>query len=301
MLLDIIRFYTDFRIPIAPPHHKHTRRGWVNTICPFHQGSTGGYHLGYNLVKGYFFCFGCGWHPTDLTIQTFTKTDKRQAKKILQSYESTGQLLKPNQQEEPYEKPDKLKWPEGYGRMVAAHRNYLLRRGFNPEGLEREWDLGGTRYWGFYAFRIVVPIVFRGEVVSWQSRDITDKQKAKYLPCPKEQELLHHKQLLYGLDKAKGRIGVVVEGVTGVWRLGPGAVATFGVEYTSSQLLLLCESFDEIRILYDGDEPGQRAAEQMGCELGAMGREVEILEPVGCDSGDMPQEIADKIMKEVQI
>jgi len=300
MLLDIIHLYNDFRIPIAPRHHKHSRQGWINTTCPFHQGSAGGYHLGYNLTKGYFFCFGCGWHPVDLTIQTLIKTDKQQVKKILLNYIAAGQLLESGLKEEPYEKTEELKWPEGYGKMIDAHKNYLLKRGFNPEQLEREWDIGGTRHWGFYAFRIIAPITFHGETVSWQSRDITDKQKAKYLPCPKEQELLHHKQLLYGLDKARWRTGVVVEGVTGVWKLGPGSVATFGVEYTASQLLLLSESFDEIRILYDGDEPGQNAAERMGWELGAMGREVEILEPLNCDSGDMPQEISDEIMKEVR-
>ncbi len=300
MLIDFLRLCQDFRIPIASKGHKHSRKGWINTTCPFHQGSAGGYHLGYNLAKGYFFCFGCGWHPVDLTVQMLTKTDKQQTKKILLNYIAAGQLPESSLKEEPYEKPDQLKWPEGYGKMVAAHRNYLFKRGFNPEQLEREWSIGGTRYWGFYAFRIIAPITFRDEPVSWQSRDITDKQKAKYLPCPKEQELLHHKQLLYGLDKARWRIGVVVEGITGVWRLGPGAVATFGVEYTDSQLLLLSESFDEIRIFYDGDEAGQNAAERMGSELEAMGREVEILEPVDCDSGDITQEMANEIMKEVR-
>lgn len=269
-------------------------------MCPFHRGSVGGYHLGYNLEKGYFFCFGCGWHPVDLTVWTLLKIDKQQVKKILLNYTIAGQLLESALKEEPYEKPDKLKWPEGYGKMAVAHKNYLSKRGFDPDKLEKEWELMGTGHWGYYSFRIVAPIIFHGEAVSWQGQDITNKQKAKYLPCPKEQEVLHHKQLLYGLDKATWRVGVVVEGITGVWKLGPGSVATFGVEYTDSQLLLLLESFDEIRILYDGDEAGQNAAEKMSGELGAMGREVEILEPLNCDSGDMPQSMANEIMKEVR-
>jgi len=299
MLLNVINLYQDFHIPIAPPHHKHTRKGWVNTVCPFHRGSVGGYHLGYNLEKGYFFCFGCGWHPVNLTIQNLIRADERQVKKILLNYAVAGQLLESSLKEEPYERPDKLKWPEGYGKMVAVHRNYLLKRKFNPEQLEREWNLGGTRYWGFYSARIVAPISFHNEIVSWQTRDITDRQKAKYLPCPKEQELLHHKQLLYGFDQARWKTVVVVEGITGVWRLGPGAIATFGVEYTPSQLLLL-QSFDQVMIFYDGDEPGQDAAEKMAMELTGIGREVEIWQPFSYDSGDMPQEKADEIMKEVR-
>ena len=298
MLIDFQRFCQDFRIPVAPKGHKHSRRGWINIRCPFCTG-TEGYHFGYNLEKGYGFCFRCGWHPVDLTIQTLIKTDERQVKKILLNYIVAGQLLESGLREEPYEKPDKLKWPEGYGKMVTAHRNYLLKRGFDPEELEREWNIGGTRYWGFYAFRIVAPIIFHNEAVSWQSRDITDKQKAKYLPCPKEQELLHHKQLLYGLDKALWKTVVVVEGITGVWRLGPGSVATFGVEYTPSQLLLL-QSFDRVMIFYDGDEPGQDAAEKMAVELTGIGHEVEIWQPFSCDSGDILQSTANEIMKEVK-
>ncbi|MCJ7747896.1 MAG: hypothetical protein MUP27_09135 [Desulfobacterales bacterium] len=301
MMIDITRFYTDFHIPIAPHHHKHARRGWINTLCPFHQGNPG-YHLGYNLEKGYFFCWACGWHPTDLTVQTLTKTDKRQARKILQGYEWAGQLLESNQREEPYERPDELEWPGGCGAMTDVHKTYLSKRNFDPDQLEKEWGLLGTSNWGPYAFRVIAPIVFRDQAVSWQGRDITDRQQAKYLPCPNEKELLPHKHILYGFDKAQWKAAVVVEGITGVWRLGPGAVATFGDMYTTSQLLLIAQSFKRVLILYDGDEAGKNAADKMAVELTGMeeNNEVKLLEPIGCDSGDMPNGLAEDIMSRVR-
>ena len=257
MLLDIYRLYTDFRIPIAPHRHKHARRGWINTVCPFHLGNPG-FHLGYNLEKGYFFCWSCGWKSIDLTVQTLTKTDKRQAKKLILEYSVAGQLPESGQREAPYERPDKLKWPDGCGPMTERHLSYLRERNFDSEQLESEWGLMGTSNWGYYNFRIVAPITFEGENVSWQTRDITDRHPAKYLPCPQEDELLPHKQVLYGLDKARRyRSAVVVEGVTGAWRLGLGAVATFGTQYTRSQLLLLAQNFDNVLILYDQDDAGQ--------------------------------------------
>ncbi len=300
MLLDISRLYADFHVSTAPYHHKHARRGWINTPCPFHQGNPG-YHLGYNLEKGYFFCWSCGWHPTDLTVQILTNTDKREAKSLLQRYKSKldpGYGLPDSTFSRKV--PDELKWPEGCGPMTDIHKTYLSKRLFDPEQLEKEWGLLGTDNWGQHAFRVIAPITFRSQPVSWQGRDITDKQRAKYLPCPNEQEILPHKHLLYGFDKARWETVVVVEGITGVWRLGPGSVGTFGVKYTASQLLLL-QSFEKVIIFYDGDMAGQEASDKMGVELTGIGHEVEIWEPFKNDSGDIPQSIANELMKEVRI
>ena len=299
MLLDIIRLYTDFNIPIAPGRHKHSRRGWVNTICPFHEGSAGGYHLGYNLTRGYFFCYGCGWHPTHDTIRFLTHTHSSfgDVKKLIQKY-AIEQAAIPEEIER--ETPQAIKWPDGCATMTDRHKAYLSGRGFDPDKLEREWGLKGTDNWGPYSFRIVAPITFEGQVVSWQTRDITNKQAAKYLPCPEELEIIHHKHLLYGLDKAVWDTVVVVEGITGVWRLGPGSVATFGAEFTASQIFLISKRFKSVLLLFDGDEAGQLATERMDISLRALGCETEILEPIGCDSGDMPDGLAEKIMTEVR-
>ena len=298
-MIDFQRFCQDFYISTAPRSHKHARRNWLNVSCPFHRGNPG-YHLGYNLEKGYFFCWSCGWHPEGQTLELLSSSRKGQ-RSLLSAYSLKSPISQEVDREVQVGYVDEVKWPEGYGQMVAAHRNYLFKRGFDPEQLERDWKLGGTRYWGPYAFRIIAPIHFRGQIVSWQSRDITDHQRAKYLPCPKEREVLPHKHVLYGFDKARWRTCVVVEGITGVWRLGPGSVATFGVEYTPSQLLLLSNSFDRVLIFNDGDEAGQRMAERMALDLQAMNKDTEILEPIGCDSGNVPDELAEKIMSEVRV
>jgi hypothetical protein len=43
------------------------------------------------------------------------------------------------------------------------------------------------------------------------------------------------KETLYNLDNAKDGTAIVVEGPIDVWRIGDGAVATFGVIYTQKQ------------------------------------------------------------------
>lgn len=294
-IIDFLKFCQDYRID-----YDQSKRGWISIRCPF--CSDKGRHFGYNLEKGYGFCLRCGWHPVDLTIQSLTGSSKMKAKALVSLYELIpgSEGVWTNRETENLIHVDHVRWPDGCGPMTDSHKLYLLNRGFDPDELEREWELKGTGNWGGHSFRVIVPIFFDGEVVSWQGRDITDEQGAKYLPCPKEWEVLPYKHLLYGLDKAKWKKAVVVEGVTGVWRLGQGSIGTFGATWTLSQLLLISKTFDEVLIFFDGDEAGKRAAEKMFVSLEGLGKEAEILEPMGCDSGNISQDEADEIMEEVR-
>jgi hypothetical protein len=291
-LIDFGKLCSDFRIS-----YRLDKRGWMCVPCPFCQDS--GDHLGYHQQKGYFFCYKCGWHPINETIKILLNCDWKKVYNLLSVYSAKDVPLFYGE-ESREKKSDQLCWPDGLTKMSHACRDYLKRRNFDAEALEKEWKLMATQYWGQYSFRIIAPVVFEGQPVSWQSRSILKDSQHPYIPCPSGWEVLPYKHLLYGIDKAEWKTGVVVEGITGVWRLGPGAVATFGVRYTSSQLLLISRSFEKVLILFDGDEAGCLAADKMGGELTALGQKVEILEPVGCDSGDMPDGLAERIMREVR-
>ena len=293
-IIDLGRLCSDFRIS-----YRLDKRGWICLACPFCQDS--GNHLGYHQQKGYFFCYRCGWHSVNETLRILLNCDWKKVYNLLSIYSAKSVPLFYGE-ESREKKSDQLRWPEGLTKMNRACRNYLEKRNFDAEVLEKAWDLRATQYWGSYSFRIVAPIVFEGQRVSWQSRSILRDSQHPYIPCPSAWEVLSYKHLLYGIDKAQWKTGVVVEGITGVWRLGPGAVATFGVQYTPSQLLLISRSFKRVLILFDGDEAGQDAADKMATELTGMGEnEVELLEPIGCDSGDMPDKLAAEIMREVKI
>lgn len=296
---DFSKLCEAYRIATAPRGHKHQRKGWVNVECPFCQGDPG-YHFGYNIAKGYFVCYRCGWHPIEKALLGIIPSlEKSKIKGLI--LDSRGDLLESLSL--PYSeivRPDEVKFPSGTGPMTDRHKKYISSRNFDPDKLERIWGLLGTGHTGDYKFRVIAPIYFNGQLVSYQGRDITEKQQAKYKGCREEKEVISHKHIFYGWDQVPSntRTCIVVEGITGVWRLGPGALASFGVEYTLSQIRLLAQRFDRIWTLFDPDEAGDRA-ERFCNDLIVRGGEAEQLEISDkFDSGNMPQEMANRLMKE---
>lgn len=301
MIFNFQKFCQDFRINTAPRGHAHNREhaGWINIECPFCTGHRG-YHLGYNFKHGYFKCYRCGWHPAEKVISIFARTeDRAKIKAILDRYDG-----KIDSHDFIWEKlkglrPDEVELPSGTVPMTRGHKDYLTSRGFAPEKLESLWGLQGTGHTGEYKFRVIAPITFNGQLVSYQGRDITGKQSDRYRSCHEENEVIPHKNIFYGWDQVpySNSSCIVVEGITGVWRFGPGSLATFGVEYSPSQIRLLALRFEEIYMLFDPDEAGEKA-QKMVLELRGLGKKAEQLDFITTkfDSGNLPQNIADELM-----
>jgi DNA primase len=150
---------------------------------------------------------------------------------------------------------------------------------------------------GSYSHRILAPIYFNGQVVSYQCRATKRDQKPPYLACAKRDELIEHKCIVYGFDEAV-RLNrcIVVEGITDAWRLGHGAVATFGKSFTPSQVLLIAKNFDQIFVLPDSDV---KDGETITDALRMLGSEVEEYELEKGDPGDLSQDQADALMREL--
>ncbi len=295
-MFDFRKFCQDRRLAdIAPGHHKHQRAGWINIACPFCTGDFG-YHLGFNLRQGFFVCYRCGWHSVEQVIQALTGVKHQGIKNILQAY----RLKDFDQSSETIiERPANLKLPDGCGPMTTRHKDYLASRKFDPDHLERLWGLLGTTHLGADRFRVIIPIQFNSQIVSYQGRDITGNQP-KYKACNATNEVIPHKHILYGWDMTRGSqsVAVVMEGVTGVWRLGPGSLGTFGVKYTASQVRLLAQRFQKLYLFFDPDQAGRMAADKLSVELMGLGRDVEILEVSdNLDSGSLRQDDADQLMK----
>jgi hypothetical protein len=201
--------------------------------------------------------------------------------------------------------PDALKWPDGIGELSPSHIAYLRRRGLDPDEIVNLWHPLGTTgaAASLYANRIFAPLYFQGRVVSWQGRSIRDDcpDDFRYETCPKKDELVPCKSIVYGWDYVQEyKRGVVVEGLFDVWKLGPGAMHTFGISWCRSQAKLLAE-LDWIGIAFDAEPEAQRQARALAEEIAGLGKAVELIdwETEYKDAGETEVEVARQFMKDL--
>jgi len=271
---------------------KHSRTGWVQIKCPYCQGSHGGWHGGFCISGGYYTCWRCGGHWLPKVIATITGVGLREAKEIVKQYSSGD----PGPRFKTRKYLDKLKPPETQP-LTPIARKYLENRGYDPDKLAAIWEIKSTKHTGDYSFRIFIPIFHNRQMVSFTTRGISSQQNPKYKSCPDDQEIYHHKFCLYGADKIEGDSCLAVEGPADAWRMGIGAVATFGIKYSEPQVNLLSK-FKQVFILFDPEDQAQLQADKLHYQLTARGIECQILQDnKGRDPGEFGQQEADEIMQ----
>lgn len=292
-MFDATKYFNDYHVSFISEGHKHCQPGWIQLPCPFCIGNPG-FHLGFNLSKGYFNCWRCGFHSNLEVIKTLSNTNWSNAKEISKVYESTGIFYKPKFKI----KKKKFKLPLGTEEVKKRHIKYLEKRNYDSKEIINTWGLLGTGTVGPYKHRLIAPITFNGRIVSFQGRDITNKSKLKYKACPMAYEIINHKNILYGLDEAIGDTCILVEGITDVWRLGKGAIATFGIETKETQIDLIAERFNRVNILFDDDPQAIKQAYRIGHKLIHLGCSVTINLIEG-DPGDLSNEEASDIVRKI--
>lgn len=301
--MNILKLYQDFNIQFNEEGQSHhATEGWVQTNCPFCDDPSD--HLGYNLQKGYFNCWRCGWHTKESVIAKLLNISEHEAYSIIKQYGGTGrstrQPLSTTIQRERGQLEPPL--PSGTTALTLRHKTYLKQRGFNPDRLEAEWGLLGTGPVAplgdlDYRHRIIAPIYWHGKIVSFQARDITGRQDPKYLFCPPELELIPNTNLLYGKQEVWGSLafGICVEGITDVWRFGPVAFATFGTEVTVTQKFMITQNFRKVAILFDPEEDAHARARKLQADLSFRGIYARVFKSE-VDPGAMTQDEADKAL-----
>lgn len=291
--MGIEKLLQDYGIPyVTESDHHHASAGWVNIHCPFCHGSKN-FHLGINLYQPMVsHCWRCGGHSTASVLSRILNISTEKAKNLIREYAGpTGTIRK--KAEEPRVSIFPIKFPQPFGPLNEAGKRYLERRGFDPEKLEKKWRLKQTGPVSFldkiaYGNRIIIPIRWDGKLVSFQTRDITEKSDKRYLACPMRREVIHHKHIVYGKEEkwSKHPALIVVEGVVDVWKLGTCAVATFGTSFTMEQVLALSRIHNKFFIVYDNEPQAQQQARKLAVKLKALGKKA-FIETVDADPGDM--------------
>ena len=298
--MDIVQLYQDFSVDFQSEGHKHCRPGWVNTPCPFCSGNPG-YHLGYNLSGDYFFCWRCGRKQTDYTLSKLLNVTYGEAKSIAKQY---GLIIASAPVKVDIRRKA-FKYPSGIGPLEDNHIRYLQERNYDPDYLIKLWDLQATGPISKldkidYKHRIIIPYEWDNQTVSFDSRSISihGSDKTRYKACPKERELTDHKTILYGKQKYWKDTGICVEGPTDVWRLGPFSFAVSGIQYTPKQIRVIAKHFKRVAVLFDPESQAREQADKLIADLKFRAVDAFRID-LNCDPGDLPQDEADYIVKQI--
>jgi len=273
---------------------KNVAPGWINIQCPFCDDSSN--HFGFNPKKEYGSCWKCGHHFLDDTFQQLLSITKHEAVKLIEE-NKTNDLISAYNRRKRIHRNSTLELPKGSGELKKMHKVYLQNRNFDPEKIEKEYHITGTKMLGEYNYRIIIPIFVNGKLVSYQGRDITGKSDTRYKACQPEDEVICHKDIVYNADRVQQRKGIIVEGVTDVWRIGAGAVATFGTSYTNAQIKFIIKILDLAFLLFDPSDPiAQKKAEKLAFTLSGLKIKTELIE-ISDFSGDDPGSMSDEEAK----
>ena len=174
--------------------------------------------------------------------------------------------------------------------------DFLTKRGFTKKEME---DAGLLNRFGGDLFkgRMTIPLMdIGGRVIGFTARILTnDKNSPKYLNTP--ETILYNKgRHIFGLSQAKDAIRrsefvVVVEGnmdVISSHQAGvQEAVATAGTAMTENHLKSFGRMTNDIRLAYDGDEAGVRAAERAVQMASKFGIYLSVVDEYhGCKDAD---------------
>ena len=279
-----LRFLTDHGLPVG-----EVSRSYANTVCP-HCGKT---KLGLHLRKAVSTCFKCGWSPIETTISDLLGVPISKAKDILAAYAFSDSVDAVSHA--PLVNVCPIPGKPLYGRYSA----YLESRGFDPQKIGNDFGVlaagrpcrwfGESTDWkgSDFSDRLIIPILDRyGRAVSFQGRTIRGDDPIRYRCPPLDRVPMHYKSLLYGASRVPGSTVVVVEGVMDAWRLGAGAVATFGTSLTIWQVRALSK-YSRIIFAFDSEPEAQRLAGKYAVELAAIGRQVSVVDLELSDGRDM--------------
>ena len=242
---------------------KNVSDGWIGVACPFCGDDSN--HMGINLNGKSISCFKCG--TTGTVIKYLAEVIGSYGKSIEILGNSVPREMKRFVKSEQERSVHVELPPEASKKIKKQHAEYLISRGYSYKLLTKKYNFHfcgpESDYW---SNRIIVPITKRGRLITFTSIDVTENPYIRYKHLPDEQSIISIKHYLYGLEHAKYSVCCLVEGLFDRYRIGDGALCSFGTNITTEQKLILTE-FRKIIIAFDGDSTGIKAAEKIANDI----------------------------------
>lgn len=302
--MNIEKLYIDHKIDFATEGSKHVRSGWVQIHCPFCSGPKD-YHLGYNIYGNYFNCWRCGRKQTSQVISVILNITHIEAKKTIKIY---GGSLAVVPQKKIKLKKKRFILPTELEPLSKYHQKWIVNvRNFDPEYIKKVFKVKSTTPLSRLQlaeksipipYRIFIPYLHDGEIVSFDTRDVSGNAQNKYMACPEDREIVGRKNMLYGISEKWNSAVICVEGPTDVWRLGVNSVALSGTGFKKAQVRELAKNFNRVAVYFDPEYEAQKKAKKLISELKFRGVDAFNIE-MPTDPGDLDQAEADYLVKQI--
>ena len=257
---------------------KNVSDGWVGVSCPWCGDSSN--HLGVNIRSKVCSCFRCG---ATGNIISYLSEELGSIKNAMDVISTSIPRELQREEEQSVHRPKTVILPkEASEKITPRHAWYLQSRNFHYMEIMRKYPLYFCGPIGKWANRIIVPVYKNFKLITFSSVDISEKSMVRYKHEQEERSILPIKEYLYGIEYTNGHSCAAVEGLFDSWRIGYGAVPTWGTKVTPAQKALLAK-FKEVYIAFDGDYAGRKGAEKLGNDLAPF-TSVHILDiPEGKD------------------
>jgi DNA primase len=283
-------------------------KGWIGLNCPFCDDATN--HLGIKLSDYRCRCWKCGKKSLKAVLQNVLDIPSQEARDYIKNLDpaNLNKLLKEEVDPTIQKMIDgeiAIKLPEeATSHFPYLHRQYLKKRNFDVLPTIRKYQLKAVNVHGPYKFRIIIPIIKNKRIVSFTSRDVTDKSKLRYKAAPKNL-YPNPKHYVYNLDSLPhgSTSAILVEGPTDVWRLGAGSISFLGVSHHEKQIAeIIKKRIKKLHILFDNDEAGKRAGGLLSKAIGIYGIKINLVRLMDKeDPGSLSKEDALILMSELGI
>lgn len=302
--MNFSKLFTDYKTPFIPGDKKGI---WINVKCPYCDDRT--FNGGFNSYGDYYHCWRCGGkHNLYKTLSKILNVPNSQIDDVLDNYRGKNDLIyRLNDNKEI--KNIKLELPTDT--FTPAERKYLKSRNFNPKELYEKYGVVGGGVTGRWKFRIIIPLIVGGKIVSWTGRSILSKEEIKELNIPRyknlsiDESVCDCKKMLFNIDHCTKKTAVLTEGAFDCFRLGDDFFCSFGTELTQAQISEIKNRFKKVFIMFDNEELAQKKAKRFGLQLSAVGVDVEIVDAYSDfdknDGGELDPEEVEIIRKELGV
>lgn len=276
--------------------HHHATKHFINMDCPFCSPDTKRYRLGFNVIHKYFHCWACGHLNKIDCLCSLLNITRTEAKQALQLLRINDKYTKTDNQTKTQNRQRQVVLPQGLLKtLLPQHKQYLEKRKLDPNEIARIWRVTGTGAVSSIPWRLFIPVYENRTLVNWTSRSINNNAVSRYISAKNDQCIISLKSLLYGEDYCSSTI-IICEGPVDVWKIGPGAVATFGVQVTKEQIIKISKYPTRV-ICFDNEKEGQKAATKLLKDLALLPGTTINVKLSSKDPGEASQEELEELRK----